>query len=113
MKKSIYNLSSVILLTLSGTAYGMEGSPLAKQVQKRLTTHLVDALKYRKLQEAERLLAFGADVNMKVNGFTPMAFAIMSGYLNFVKKCIEHGADVNQQTPNGITPLMLASSTEI
>jgi ankyrin repeat protein len=43
-----------------------------------------------------------------INTNTPLCNAITKGDLETVKKFIEYGADVNQQS-NGITPLMLAA----
>jgi ankyrin repeat protein len=43
-----------------------------------------------------------------INTNTPLCNAITKGDLDSVKKFIEYGADVNEQS-NGITPLMLAA----
>lgn len=44
----------------------------------------------------------------KVYGTTPLCVAISKGEVEFVKKMVEYGADINEKS-NGMTPLMIAA----
>lgn len=45
---------------------------------------------------------------VKIVGGTPLCNAISKGEIEFVKKMVEYGADVNEKS-NGMTPLMVAA----
>ena len=45
---------------------------------------------------------------VKLVGGTPLCTAISKGELDFVKKMVEYGANVNEKS-NGMTPLMVAA----
>jgi ankyrin repeat protein len=61
-------------------------------------------------QLVETMLCHGAQVNMK-DGFklTPLHWAVWSHHLGTVGVLIAHGADVNANARNGVTPLMYVS----
>lgn len=82
--------------TKSGVANG--GSPLHIAVIKN------------QKDEAELLLANGADVNAKDNdGETPLHYAAFKGHLDLVKLLLSNNADVNAKDDDGETPLRLAA----
>src|SRR5690606_31770315 len=56
-----------------------------------------------------RLLEVTQDVNVPDNvGATPLSFSIIRHH-SLTQILVEHGADVNQSTKDGATPLILAS----
>lgn len=59
--------------------------------------------------EISRLIAAGADVNVKNDrGFTPFMKAACLGFEECAKLLVEHGADVNAQSNDGSTALIYA-----
>jgi ankyrin repeat protein len=66
----------------------------------------------------ESLIAHGADVNAKASraprgtgtvGATPFFLAAWAGDPDTMRQLVDHGADPNLATPQGVTPLMVAS----
>jgi ankyrin repeat protein len=51
-------------------------------------------------------------IQKNINNWTPMHFASRNGLVHIVTVLIQHKADVNCVTKNGITPLMLACDHE-
>jgi len=86
------------------------------EIHGNTTTRLMMAAYEGNLQEMERLVKSGADVNARndVNntplhfaaGATPIQNQIYRGSPEAVAYLIRHGADVNAQNKTGITPLM-------
>lgn len=63
-----------------------------------------------RLEEVERLLNEGADVNAKaMNGMTPLILAAWMGHTEVVELLLRNGADVNAKTNTGSTALKLAT----
>ncbi len=62
------------------------------------------------VQEVDRLLDAGADVNVRDSrGETPLFSAALSGSKEIAESLIAHGADVNATDRDGLTPLHLAA----
>jgi hypothetical protein len=58
-----------------------------------------------------QLIASGADVRARdvQHGGTSMVFAAIGGHVNCMQILLEHGADVNEKSSDGITPLLYAA----
>jgi len=78
-----------------------------------LPTPLWNATLKGDIKEAERLLAGGADMNVRVgvgyDSYTALHGAAMSGHANVAAILIEKGANVNESGGLKRTPLWLAS----
>ena len=59
------------------------------------------------LELAERMLKKGADVNK--TGWTALHYAASAGQVKLVSLLLEHHAYIDAESPNGSTPLMMAS----
>jgi uncharacterized protein len=67
----------------------------------------IQASKDGNMKAVQTLLAKGADVNAKYDGWTALMWAAFNGHTEIVKVLLEKGADVNtKETPNGVTALM-------
>ena len=58
----------------------------------------------------ELLIAKGADVNAKYEGWTPLHTAVEGGHKEIAELLIDNGADVNAMDKDGRTPLHFASA---
>lgn len=64
-------------------------------------------------QRVAALVARGADVDLKVQGMTPLVLAVQQGHLDVVRLLVEAGADVNlREQYTGMTPLEAALDRE-
>lgn len=73
------------------------------------STPLMYAALYGDSDSVRRLLAAGADPNLKNDaGATALMWAV--GDLEKTRLLVDHGADVNARSDNGRTPLMIAAS---
>ena len=72
---------------------------------------LHDAAKTDQIDTVRRLLKEGHPVNAgdPSFGLTPLHFAVRNGCVEIAQLLLEHGADLNQPSTNGITPLNWAS----
>jgi uncharacterized protein len=59
------------------------------------------------LDIARKLIARGADVNK--TGWTPLHYAATNGHLDMIRMLLENHAYIDAESPNGTTPLMMAS----
>jgi len=65
------------------------------------------------INKIKRLIASGADVNVKNDGFTPLHLAVGMKNIELAKLLIVSGADVRAKNKWGSTPLHLADSVEL
>ena len=73
-------------------------------------TLLMTAVREGDLQELERLLKAGVDVNARgERGWTPLMVAADRGDARVLKALLERGADVDGRDGDGWTPLMVAA----
>jgi serine/threonine protein kinase len=73
------------------------------------TRDLLDAASEGRKTAALRMLDSGLPVDASDRrGWTPLMFAISSGYLEFARELVARHANVNAQDLNGDTPLLLA-----
>jgi len=56
------------------------------------------------------LIRYGADVNLRSAGLTPLHFAARDGHAEVARILISHGADANAQTLDGETAMQLAEA---
>ena len=61
------------------------------------------------LDELNKLLASGVDINARLRTLTPLMCAVAEGANDAVTTLLQHGADVNLQAKVGTTALMFAS----
>ena len=75
-----------------------------------LNASLTAAVRTRNVAEVRRLLASGADPNVKdKNGTTPLMESSSRGYTDTIRVLLENGANVNARDLAGWTPLFWAS----
>ena len=73
-------------------------------------SELHEAVKNGDIDEVEKLLEGGADVNGRgVDGWTPLHEAAWYGKIETANLLIDNGADVNAKTSKGVTPANRAS----
>jgi len=72
------------------------------------TLALFEAIRSGSTNELQKQLASGADPNDSLNSYSPLMAAILNGTVEQMKILIDHGANVNYATSQGITALWLA-----
>ncbi len=73
-------------------------------------TPLIKAAMFNRTAVGAMLIKAHADVNMpNQHGFTPLHWASLKGFLDFVELLLANGADVNVKADLGLTPLMQAA----
>jgi len=73
----------------------------------KMETPLMLAAITNQLDWAKKLIERGADVNQK--GWTPLHYAATKGNIEIMRLLIENHAYLDAESPNGTTPLMMAS----
>ncbi len=76
---------------------------------------LMETAEYDNPEMLDMVLAAGLDVDTpeKINGWTPLMIACISGSEGAARRLIERGARVNARDSGGRTPLMLAASPNL
>ncbi|GMH37229.1 hypothetical protein BSKO_05102 [Bryopsis sp. KO-2023] len=82
---------------------------LGDKEQKKLDSDLLVAAKINDLAEVKKLLKKGADINVKMNGWTPLLVAAHEGLLGLAELLLDRGADIEGATDEGWTPVIRAS----
>ena len=83
---------------------------ISDEEAERLGLELIEASHSDRMDEIERLIEAGADVNAKnEKGGTALMYASIVGNLEILEKLIEKGADIDAKSARGWTALMLAS----
>lgn len=81
--------------------------------KKEKSEELCSACSTGNLQNVEKLISKGADVNcLSKSGDTPLTAACKNEHYNVAKLLLEKGADPNQMDNHGFTPLIHACYTE-
>jgi ankyrin repeat protein len=76
---------------------------------KKIDRELVVATRANNVQEVQRILSVGADVNAKDNdGLTPLIVASVRGHVQVVHEFLKHGADIEAKEIHGGTALHCA-----
>ena len=127
MKNQLKNHSiiKVILLSIYLTVF-LESCMLSAQNTKaqkieqteqshvELTQALFTAVTNRLIDEAENLIAQGAEANgVDAYGSTPLHIAVAAGHVDIVKLLITHGARLDIKDNTGRTPLHYAAGANI
>lgn len=83
----------------------------AMDVAQSPSEQLKRAIRINDINELNRLIQSGVDVNSKDNdGYTALTNAVIQKNLGICELLIRHGAQVNEKNNDGETPLMLAAS---
>lgn len=73
---------------------------------------LMIAVSLGQIESVRTILDSGADVNVRVEGRTPLMLSLLSGYHDISLLLIERGANVMAQDPEGITAAEMALQTQ-
>lgn len=84
------------------------GANVNMLIGKETSSPLIEAAIYGYHKYVEKLLMAGADVNRKVNGYTPLLAAALHNNPDCIKILLSRGADVTVQGEHGYTALMYA-----
>jgi hypothetical protein len=76
---------------------------------RRPKTAVVAAARDGDLAKLRKLLDAGADIETKLQGFTPLHMAVLGGYAEASLELIRRGADINARDAMGEDPLMLTA----
>ena len=72
-------------------------------------TALSKAVRDGNLAKVIRLLDDGADIEARVQGYTPLHFAVLHGFAAVALELVRRGADVRARDPTGEDALMLTA----
>lgn len=72
-------------------------------------TALMMAVLRGNIEQARRLLARGAKVNVEEPGWSPLHYAASGQGTELLRLLLDSGAAIDAESPNGSTPLMMAS----
>jgi ankyrin repeat protein len=100
-------LLGLMLMYVSGL-YSMAGG---QQANRDVNQKLIDAVKARNIEQIQRALDEGADMNTEDPHLrrSPLVLAALRGYLEIVSLLIKHGANVNHTDSTGFTALLEAA----
>jgi uncharacterized protein len=101
----------IMMVTCFFISCNLSAQPPSSPVGEK-TKSLFDAIRSGSLDELNKQLANGADANDSLNGYSALMAAALNGTVGQMKTLINHGANVNYQTAQGITALWLAVPDE-
>ena len=110
MKKSMISLS-VLLCTFSNASFASNSKPLFNNTSiqsNNLNTPLVIAICKGDIGTVTKFIEYGADVNEKSNGMSPLMYAARYNQVEIIKKLISSGANIKDKDDNGSTALKYA-----
>lgn len=110
MKKSIISLS-VLLCTFSNASFASNSKPLVNNTSIQsddVNTALVVAIYKGDIESVKKFLNYGANVNEKSNGMSPLMHAARYNKVEIIKILISSGAKINARDNNGLTALNYA-----
>ena len=112
MKKSVV-LLGIALVSFSSVA--MAGSAITSETSKKeivlayaTVTPLCTAISKGDINIVRKFIEYGANVNEKSNGLTPLMIAARYNKVEIIKLLIENGADLRAENENGFTALKFA-----
>ncbi len=98
-----------VLLTDGNSNQNANGDSNKQNGKNEINEKLFEAVKNADINEINRLLNRGADVNYRVLNDTTLTFACSEKQSEVALTLIKGGADINATTTDGFTPLALAS----
>jgi uncharacterized protein len=100
----MYPVLCMVILIFSS---GISAQPRTQNNNNK-TTALFQAIRSGSTAELQKQLANGANANDTLNGYSALMTASLTGSVDQMKVLIDHGANVNYQSPDTITALWLA-----
>ncbi len=100
MKKSIIYLGLALTLTLSSFA--------ANNTSSNHYDPLCIAISKNDNETAKKMIAYGANVNDRYNGITPLMYAARYNNVEMLKELLNNGADLSLKDSRGNTALKYA-----
>ncbi|RFN52835.1 ankyrin repeat protein [Fusarium flagelliforme] len=74
-----------------------------------MSTIIADRVRDRTLTRDDfKDMASGDDINKPVDGNTPLGYAVLNGDTYAIRLLINHKANINKKSPNGLSPLHMA-----
>lgn len=110
MKKSIIYLS-LALVAFGNVAIASAtetSAPVSIVKTYRGTTPLANAICKGDIETVKKFLDYGADINEKSNGMTPLMLAARYNQIDILKLLIEKGANLKLTDEKGLTALKYA-----
>ncbi|TRX40908.1 ankyrin repeat domain-containing protein [Flavobacterium restrictum] len=111
MKKSIVYLS-IALVSFSAISNASTVRPVVygtvNHSQYELSTPLCVAIYKGEIALVQKLIEYGADVNEKSSGLTPLMMAARFNRVEIIKLLLANGAKLKQKDDNGIDALKYA-----
>ena len=112
MKKSIIYLSFALVALFSNvataTASGSHVSKFGLVTKYKNTTPLAAAVAKGDLDAVKKFIEYGADVNEKSNGMTPLMVAARYNQVEIINFLLENGANAKTVNESGLTALKYA-----
>ncbi|MBC7410043.1 MAG: ankyrin repeat domain-containing protein [Arcicella sp.] len=110
MKKStIYLVAS--LCAFANVSFASNSKPLSNPISilsNNMASPLVMAIYKGDIQSVKKIIEYGADVNEKSNGMTPLMYAARYNKTDIIKVLIASGARINDKNGHGLNALKYA-----
>lgn len=115
MKKSVVYLGlalvSFINVAIAGETPVSLKSTASSEVKLVAGTPLCNAISKGELEFVKKIVEYGADVNEKSNGMTPLMVAARYSQVEIVKFLLSKGANPKTRSENGFTALKWAEAS--